>query len=199
MLNGGCTAVASNVDAVLVDLEAGKGWPTPAAERNNPVAAYQKAARAVSSFNNRCRAGKTRIRTVCTPATDLVTAVGGCAAGSSPYQCFLDLHLAGKIAPSCSIYEIQAQGDEMSSSAYAAYVRAAGDQAKAAHAGVVLMAGIMVSPQRLSNCSAKQLNTDILATVGTVGGYWLNYSASSCSGTAGAVIATDLLAMLKAN
>ena len=67
----------------------------------------------------------------------------------------------------------QAQSLERSTSTYAAFVRDAAAQARAANPRVTILAGLSTNPPG-AEVTSQQLTDAIHATRGTVEGYWLN-------------------------
>lgn len=86
-----------------MDLES---WPfTPVAQQRHPVTAYRQAAVQVRAHHQWL---------VATPALDLVHVVAPTYHGPLAQE-FVRLAIAGRIAPSVRVYEIQAQGFERNS------------------------------------------------------------------------------------
>jgi hypothetical protein len=145
---------------VLYDPEV---WPfTPRAEQLDPAKAAQQA-RDIAHAHG--------LRLIVAPALNLTTAQPG-GSGTRAQQ-FLSLGLAGAIARSADVIELQAQSLERNRGTYAAFVRAAAAQARAANPRVTVLAGLSTNPPG-AVVSSSQLATAIRATSGIVNGYWLN-------------------------
>ncbi len=143
-------------------------WPnTPADEQADPVRYERLFARLAHQHG---------YKVILAPAQDLVPGFdkNSFRTGKPAWPSYLSAGLAAASARSADIYEIQAQPYEIgvyrSSHAYASFVATAVAQARAAHPGIVIYAGL--STQRVS--SAAQLLQDYLATRDLVDGYWLN-------------------------
>lgn len=150
-----------NAKGIVLDIE---DWPlTPRRQREDPVAAYRRAF-SITQKNHQFL--------VATPATDLVHSVEPQYHGPI-YPEFLRLGLAEKIASSCKVYEIQAQGAERNPSLYAYFVKEVAAQIRDAHPDVVLLAGLSTNPGG-HPVPARVLEKDVQATREIVAGYWLN-------------------------
>jgi len=90
------------------------------------------------------------------------------------------LGIAGDAARYADVIDIQAQGSETNTAAFAAFVTAAAAQARAANPHVIVLAGISTNPTG-HQVSAAQMRAAITATAGTVDGYWLNIPAGGPS------------------
>lgn len=146
---------------VIVDLE---NWPrTPQPQRQDPFAAYRRAAEIAKAH---------RQWIVATPATDLVRSVDPSYRGKM-YPEFIRLHLAERIAPYAKVYEIQAQGAERNPALYRSFVAAVSQQARKAHPGITVLAGLSTSPGGRP-VPATVLERDIARTRELVAGYWIN-------------------------
>ncbi len=192
----GCGLPAS-VAAVLVDIES---WSlTPQSDKSAPIAAYAAAWKAVQGYNADCRDGGAPLLVVAAPATDLVSILEPDAGAGDKYDAFLSLGLASGIAPSCDLFEIQAQGSEMDPALFVQFVDGAAAQASAAHPGVRIYAGISTNPDG-QRADAGVIYADILSTLGTVTGYWLNIPAQGAycpnCGVAQPGVATALLRLM---
>jgi hypothetical protein len=152
---------------VLYDPEA---WAfTPAGEQRDPVAAASQAAQAAHSKG---------LKLVVTPALNLTTMLGsGSGSGSSPsgprWQQFLDLRLIAHLAQVADVVELQAQSLERDTATYTSFVRQAAAQARAARAGVTVLAGLSSNPPG-PPVTSQHLADVIRATRSLVDGYWLN-------------------------
>lgn len=153
-------SLISGVGDVLYDPEA---WPfTPTSEQRNPVTAAGRAGAAAHSHG---------LGLIAAPALDLVKMHRG---GRGPFwQQFLSLHFIGAMASNANVIELQAQSLERDTGVYAAFVRAAVAQARAANPQVQVFAGISTNPPG-SPVSSSQIVNAIKATEQTVNGYWLN-------------------------
>jgi hypothetical protein len=145
--------------AVLYDPEA---WAfTPAAEQRNPARAARQALRLAHAHG---------LRLIVAPALNLTTVR---PASGPRWQQFLDLGLAGAMAEVADVIELQAQSLEGDTGSYAAFVRAAARQARAANPRVTVLAGLSTNPPGTA-VTSQQLTAAIRATSGMVSGYWLN-------------------------
>ena len=150
--------------AVLYDPEA---WSfTPAAEQRDPVQAASTAAGLARAHG---------LQFIAAPALNLTTVL---ARGSAAprWQQFLDLQLAARMAKVADVIELQAQSLERDSAAYATFVREAAAQARAAHPGVTVLAGLSTNPPG-AFVASDQLVAAISASRAFVDGYWLNIPA----------------------
>lgn len=145
--------------AVLYDPEA---WAfTPAAEQRNPARAARQALHLAHAHG---------LRLIVAPALNLTTV----RPTSGPrWRQFLDLGLAGAMAKVADVIELQAQSLERDTSSYAAFVRTAARQARAANPKVTVLAGLSTNPPGIA-VTSQQLTAAIRATSGMVSGYWLN-------------------------
>jgi hypothetical protein len=147
--------------AVLYDPEA---WSfTPAAEQRDPVQAAARAADLARAHG---------LQLIVAPALNL-TSVLARGSAAPRWQQFLDLQLAARMAKAADVIELQAQSLERDSGTYTAFVREAAAQARAAHPGVVVLAGLSTNPPGASVAS-DQLVAAIDASRAFVDGYWLS-------------------------
>lgn len=154
-------ALPPGIQAVLYDPEA---WSyTPAAEQRNPVAAATQAAGLAHAHG---------LKIIVAPALNLTTVL---APGSSAprWRQFLDLGLARSMARVADFVEVQAQSLERDPAAYAAFVREAAAQARAANPDVSVLAGLSTNPPGAA-VDSQQLRAAIQASQADVDGYWLN-------------------------
>lgn len=168
-------ALPGKYRAVLLDLE---HWSlTPAAEQSNPAKYEQLTAALVHAHN---------MLLITAPAVDIVQAQCTCASAASQRSHYLSLSIAGGAARYADVIDIQAQNDERSVASYKAFVAAAAAQARAAHAPVVVLAGLSASNGSVRVTGA-QLFAAYQAVRALVAGYWLNIPAKSaqCPGCAG--------------
>jgi hypothetical protein len=146
--------------AVLYDPEV---WAfTPRAEQLDPAQAARQALDIAHAHG---------LRLIVAPALNLTTAQPG--GSGSRWQQFLSLGLAGAIARSADVIELQAQSLERSTDTYASFVRAAAAQARAANPHVSVLSGLSTNPPG-APVSSSQLTGAIRSTSGIVDGYWLN-------------------------
>jgi hypothetical protein len=150
---------------VLYDPEA---WAfTPADEQRDPVAAASQAAQAAHSKG---------LKLVVTPALNLTTVLGsGSGSGRSGprWRQFLDLRLIAHLAQVADVVELQAQSLERDTATYTSFVRQAAAQARAARAGVTVLAGLSSNPPG-PPVTSQHLADVIRTTRSLVDGYWLN-------------------------
>jgi hypothetical protein len=151
----------SGIYGVLYDPEA---WSfTPVAEQRDPVAAAARAAAVAHAHG---------LRLIVAPGLNLTTVLD--PAGQQPrWRKFLSLHLAGQMARTADIIELQAQSMERDTIAYASFVRAATSQATAANPGIAVLAGLSTNPPG-APVDGQHLAAAIHATRSAVAGYWLN-------------------------
>ncbi|MBE3567550.1 MAG: hypothetical protein IMW90_17690 [Thermogemmatispora sp.] len=155
--------IPASVKAVVYDNEA---WSfTPAQEQRQPGRYDQLAAELVHEHH---------LIFIATPATDLAHVIN--PAGGNSYQNFLRLGIAGAAARYADIYEIQAQGSELHTSTYVNFVRQAAEQARAANAHVIVLAGLSTNPGG-QHVTGEDLYRAVMATQSMVSGYWLNIPA----------------------
>jgi hypothetical protein len=146
---------------VLYDPEA---WSfTPVAEQRDPVRAAVRAAAVAHAHG---------LRLIVAPGLNLTTVLD--PAGQQPrWQKFLSLHLAGRLARTADIIDVQAQSLERDTVAYASFVRTATAQATAANPGIAVLAGLSTNPPG-APVDGQHLTAAIQATRSAVAGYWLN-------------------------
>ena len=146
---------------------------TPAGEQRDPVAAAGQAAQAAHSKG---------LKLVVTPALNLTTVLGSgsgsgsgsCSGPSGPrWQQFLELRLIAHLAQVADVVELQAQSLERDTATYTSFVRQAAAQARAARAGVTVLAGLSSNPPG-PPVTSQHLADVIRATRSLVDGYWLN-------------------------
>jgi hypothetical protein len=146
---------------LLFDPEA---WEfTPLAEQLNPAAAAGRAQQVARRHG---------LSLIVAPVLNLTT-VRPAPAGRPRWRQFLRMGLAGAIAKVSDVLELQAQSLERSTSTYAAFVRDAATQARAANPRVTILAGLSTNPPG-PEVTSQQLTAAIHATRGVVDGYWLN-------------------------
>ncbi|HEV2215621.1 MAG TPA: hypothetical protein VGR64_10060 [Terracidiphilus sp.] len=151
------------VGAVLYDPEA---WRfTPAEERAHPGAAACRVAERVHALHRLL---------IVAPAADLV---GG---GRERFSRFLKAKIAERSARCADVYEIQAQGTEPDVGAFRDFVRAATAQARAAHRGITVLAGISTNPTG-REVSVDAVDACVRAVRDEVSGFWLNIPAGGAA------------------
>jgi len=155
--------VPSDAYGVLYDPE---NWSfTPPAEQHDPVAAASQAARAAHTRG---------LKLLVAPAMNLTTVLGSGSAGRGPrWQQFLNLRLIAHLAQVADVVELQAQSLERDTATYTSFVRQAAAQARAARAGVTVLAGLSSNPPG-PPVTSQHLTDVIQATRSLVDGYWLN-------------------------
>lgn len=174
--------------AVLYDDEA---WPfTPRAEQLAPATSIARAAALVHGHH---------LVFIAAPSLSLAREqVQGAGTRESAY---LQLHFAAIAARVADVVDVQAQSLENSTNGYAALVRQAAAQARAANPAVTVVAGLSTNPPA-GPVSAAELVAAIHATRGFVSGYWFNIPSPGryCPGCAPATpaLATATLRALGA-
>ncbi len=154
----------SGVAAVYYDAE---HWSfTPMNEQQDPSVYYAMAAQLAHANGYSFLA---------VPATDLVKSLEPNYAGSI-YPEFVQLGIPGDAAKFADVYEMQSQGSEMALDVFTPFVEDAAAQAHAANSSVHVLAGLSTNPSS-GDPTAQQLLDAVLATRGTVEGYWLNVPA----------------------
>jgi hypothetical protein len=155
----------AGTQAVLYDPEV---WAyTPAAEQRDPVLAAAQAAEMARSHG---------LQIIVAPAMNLTSALD--PGSSAPrWQTLLDLHIIGPMARAADTVELQAQSLERDPAAYAAFVREAAAQARAANPKVTVLAGLSTNPPGAA-VDSQQLTEAIQASQADVDGYWLNIPGS---------------------
>jgi hypothetical protein len=127
-------AIPPNVKDVMYDPE---GWPaTPRGERRHPIAAMR-------AFATAARAAGYRV--IITPHPNLVDVSGASCARSgteTTSAAFLRCGIEGAAARLADVVEVQGQWLEGDPTAYRSFVEGAADQARRAHPGVVVLAGL---------------------------------------------------------
>jgi len=120
--------------------------------------------------------------------------------GGARWQQFLDLRLIAHLAQVADVVELQAQSLERNTATYTSFVRQAAAQARAARAGVTVLAGLSSNPSGPPVTSG-QLTDVIRSTRSLVDGYWLNIPGQgarcpSCSAPAPGVAQQALQAAI---
>ncbi|WP_042431318.1 hypothetical protein [Streptacidiphilus anmyonensis] len=151
------------VRAVLYDNE---HWSlTPAAEQADP-ARYDRLAGQLAHRHH--------LLFLAAPSTDLtgVLRPGATTAGGT-FDALLGTGLFGRIAPYADVLDLQGQGAEADPARFAAFVRAAAAQARAANPRLTVVAGISTNPSGQA-VDAAAIERAARAVRSDVGGYWLN-------------------------
>jgi Tfp pilus assembly protein PilV len=177
------------IRAVLYDAE---NWEfTPDEEKREPARYHALAAKLAHKFH---------LQLIATPAANLVKAMEP-QVQDAKYEEYLRLKIAEAAARDADVYEIQAQGAQPAPDRFADFVQRAAAQARAAHPGVVVLAGLSTNPSG-QKVSADQLLEGVQRTSGSVDGYWLNIPGGGpyCPkcGEPKPAIALELLKRLKA-
>ncbi len=147
--------------AVLLDLE---DWPlTPVVEQKDP-AGFESEASSLAHAHH--------LLFIATPAVDLVRVLGR-NPGETAQEAYLRLDIAGTAALHADAIDIQAQALEQNLPLFTSFVREAASQARAAHPGVIVLAGISTNHSGV-RASPDQLLAAVQATRPYVDGYWLN-------------------------
>ncbi len=152
-------ALALRAHAIIYDPEA---WTfTPAGQQRDPVHAIARAAAVAHA------AGAILIAT---PAVDLMRVLHP---NERRYEAFLQAGIIGGAARYADVVELQAQGGEANVRTFAAFVRAAARQTRAANPRVIVLAGISTNPSGL-RVTARQLAAAAVSVRDVVDGFWLN-------------------------
>ena len=110
-------------------------------------------------------------------AVDIVQARYSCP-GDSARQHYLQRDIAGGAARYADVIDIQAQNDERDLFSYEQFVAATARQARAAHASVVVLAGLSTD-NGTQEVSGSQLYQPCLDVRTLVAAYWLNVPGKS--------------------
>jgi hypothetical protein len=164
------------IRAVLYDPER---WPqTPGAEQRDPIGAMRAFAKLAHAH---------RLEVILAPARDLLLVPGArCTAGGQRLdQAYLRCGLA-RAARYADVFSIQSQADEFDLPAYRAFVDAVAAQARAAHPGVRVFAGISTHPAT-GRAPGSDMAAAVAAVDGTVDGFWANVFAGRPGQLAAAV------------
>jgi hypothetical protein len=154
-------ALAPTVKGVMYDNE--KWRFTPEEEQLNP-ARYEKLAADLVHAHG--------LLFLTAPAVNLV-AVLAPESGERRYATYLRLGIAADAARYADVIDIQAQGSESNTRAYADFVEQAAAQARQANPKVLAFAGISTNPSG-QRVQADDLLRAIAATRDSVDGYWFN-------------------------
>jgi hypothetical protein len=150
----------SDVRGILYDIEA---WSlTPPAEQANPVGSIATAAGLVHGAG---------LRFIAAPGVDLM---GRLYPGQGPYnRAYVATRFGGDAAAPADVFVVQAQTYQNDTATYGAFVRQVAAQARAAHPGVIVLAGLSTGPHG-EPTTADALQAAVAATNGAADGYWLN-------------------------
>ncbi|HXL41425.1 MAG TPA: hypothetical protein VN986_02725 [Actinomycetota bacterium] len=152
--------VPPDVRSILYDVEA---WSlTPIAEQADPVGSIATAARLVHGAG---------LRFIAAPGVDLM---GRLHPGQGPYyRSYVATRFGGAASDSADVFVVQAQTYQNDPTTYGDFVRQVAAQARAAHPGVLVLAGLSTGPHGQPT-TADAMLAAVAATGGAVGGYWLN-------------------------
>ncbi|HEU5332653.1 MAG TPA: hypothetical protein VFU73_07820 [Actinocrinis sp.] len=153
------------IKAVLYDNE---HWDlTPILEQREPARYDQLAAQLAHQHH---------LLFIATPAINLVnvlTPIAGSGAGGNRYQAFLDLGLAGQIARTADVIDVQSQSAEADINLFSSFVQAAAAQARKANPAVKVLAGISTNASG-DAATAAAMDQAAASVRKDVDGYWLN-------------------------
>lgn len=149
-----------DVRGILYDIEA---WSlTPVAEQANPVGSIATAAGLVHGAG---------LRFIAAPAVDLM---GRLHPGQGPYnRAYVATGFGGEASAPADIFVVQAQTYQNDTATYGDFVRQVAAQARAAHPGVTVLAGLSTGPHG-EPTTADDMLAAVAATNGAADGYWLN-------------------------
>jgi hypothetical protein len=155
------------IRAVLYDPERWRA--TPRAEQRDPLAAMRRFAAFGHAHG---------YAVVLAPARDLLAVAGArCTAHGEPLdQAYLRCGMA-RAARWADVFSIQSQADEFDVAAFRAFIRAAARQARAAHPGVRVFAGISTNPAT-GRARGPVLAAAVRSVQSTVDGFWANVFAT---------------------
>ncbi|MGH3155389.1 MAG: hypothetical protein ACRDNF_02260 [Streptosporangiaceae bacterium] len=151
-------ALPGSYKAVVYDN--GDSSATPTAEQQDP-AKYERLAGSLLH--------KHGLLYVAAPAVDLVSVLNRGSSHSHLFSLYLSDHLAADAASYADVVVIQAQRDEARRDAYAKFVKAAAAQARAAHPGIIVLAGL----ESGRSVTSGQLSAAYSSVRSAVNGYWL--------------------------
>ncbi len=154
-------SIPASVQAILYDNEA---WSLTPLEEQQHFATYIKEVADLVHSHHKLL--------IATPATDLARVLDPNGQGDM-YSRFLSLGIVKDAAMYADQVEIQAQGSEASTTEYTQFVQGAVVQARAARAGVTVLAGLSTNPSG-QHVTGQQLFAAYQATHSQVSGYWLN-------------------------
>ncbi len=155
------------IRAVLYDPERWRA--TPAREQRDPLQAMRRFAALGHAHG---------YEVVLAPARDLLAVAGArCTAhGETLDQAYLRCGLA-RAARWANVFSIQSQADEFDVARFRSFVRAAAGQARAAHPGVRVFAGISTHPAT-GRAHGRDLAAAVRSVQSAVDGFWANVFAT---------------------
>jgi hypothetical protein len=154
-------ALQPGVGAVVLDVES---WQfSPAAQRQDPGAAYTRAATTAHAHG---------LKLLATPAMDLVSDMGR-QPNESVSAAFLRLGVATLAGAHADVFELQSQGLEFDPQRFAALLKSVGAQVRAVNPSVVFFGGLSTNPSG-RKATAEQMVSAVQAAGSTASGYWLN-------------------------
>lgn len=154
-------SLPAGTGAIMLDLEA---WSaTPLSEQQHAAATYLAAETLVHAHG---------LAFIAAPGADLVKVLDPSGTGPLAPR-MLQLGLIGQISAHADVVDIQAQSAERQGATYAAFVKAAAAQARAANPAVTVLAGVSANPSG-APVSASQLAAAMQSVRGVVGGFWMN-------------------------
>lgn len=148
---------------VVLDIE--KWKYTPIFQQNHPVMAYRHFYENLHQFNH-------EKWIIATPSFNVIKEMFPNYKGKL-YRKFIQIDLAGKIAPYANVYEVQAQWAERNPFKYRRVVQKIAEQVHSANPSTVVFAGLSTNPSP-KKIALSTLKKDIEMTQKIVSGYWLN-------------------------
>jgi hypothetical protein len=148
---------------VVLDLEAGKDWPTPRHEAQHP-GYYEKRASQLTHSHG--------MRILCTPARDLARAATPVPADWNRW--YLSSNQAGMAAKYSNGIVIQAQRLDLNVAAYAKFTAAAAKQAREANPRALVLGGLSTAAGGIPTIAAQLEAAYSAVYPSTVAGFWLN-------------------------
>jgi hypothetical protein len=176
-------ALPGGYKAVIYDN--GNSSATPTAEQQDP-AKYEQLAGSLLH--------KHGMLYIAAPAVNLVSVLNKGSASSRAFSLYMSDHIAADAAKYADVVVIQAQRAEARPGAYASFVKAAATQARAAHPGIIVLAGLKSGRSVRSG----QLSTAYSSVSTVVNGYWLisEPTSTSCA-SCGSAESRSALGLLK--
>jgi hypothetical protein len=177
-------ALQLGVGAVVLDIES---WQfTPAAQRQDPGAAYTRAATVAHAHG---------LKLLATPAMNLVSDMGR-QPNETVSDAYLRLRVAALAGAHADVFEMQSQGLEFDPQRFAALLKSVEAQVRAVNPSVVFFGGVSTNPSG-RKATPEQMLAAVQAAGPTVNGYWLNDPAGGaycpkCTGPYPAVAVTFL-------
>jgi hypothetical protein len=182
-------ALQPGVGAVVLDIES---WQfSPAAQRQDPGAAYTRAATVAHAHG---------LKLLATPAMDLVSDMGR-QPSETVSAAYLRLGVATLAGAHADVFELQSQGLEFDPQRFAALLKSVDVQVRAVNPSVVFFGGVSTNPSG-RRATAEQMVSAVQAAGSIASGYWLNDPSSGaycpkCSGPYPAVAVTFLAELPK--